>query len=175
MWSFFLPVANVKRRSNQHLLWNQITIVPALNIPDSLQCNPQNSNHECVFQPDCEQWAIIYHLTWNLNLFLWLKVKRFRRVQINRKSMGCQCCKPPSYAFIGGCTFAQMKVHSQKLLWIKEIVSMVIILDPLINSNKSGSFQSRYRFCLYSFCCHPLKRRRSIPSSGSSICNIWSL
>ena len=37
---FFLPVAIVKRRSNQHMLWNQITIVPVLNILDSFQaCN----------------------------------------------------------------------------------------------------------------------------------------
>ena len=114
-------VTIVKRRINQYLLWNQIMIVPALNIPDSFQvCNLLNSNCMCVFQPDREQQAIIHHLTSNLNLFLSLKVKRFRRFNINRKSVGSPCSKPPPYAFWGTCTFGEMRVHAQKLLWKKE-------------------------------------------------------
>ena len=117
---FFLPDVIVKRRSNQHLLWNQITIVPAWNIPDSFQaCNPLNSNPMCVFRPDPEQWVIVYHLTSNSNWFFLLKVKRFRRLYINRKSVGCHCCKPPPYPFWGSCTFSKMGFFAQKLLQIK--------------------------------------------------------
>ena len=119
VWStltiFFLPVAIVKRRSNQHLLWNQITVVPALNIPDSFQaCNLFNSKSLCVFQPDRE------HLTSNFNLFLSLKVKSFHRLHISRKSVGCHCCKPPPYAFWGSCTFGKTIVNARKLVWLKE-------------------------------------------------------
>ena len=89
-------------------------MAPALNILYSFQaCNTLNSNRTCVFQPDREQWTIICHWTSNLNLFLSLKVKRFRRLNINTKS---PCSKPPPYAFCGTCTFGEMRAHAQKLL-----------------------------------------------------------
>ena len=57
---FLLPITNVKRRSNQNLFGNQITVVPGLNIPGSFQaCNPLNSNRMCAFQPDRKQSVII--------------------------------------------------------------------------------------------------------------------
>ena len=64
--------------------------------------------------------GVIYHLTSNLNLFLLLKMRRFRRLHRNRKSVACRCCKPPPYTFWESCTFGEMRGDARKLLWMKE-------------------------------------------------------
>ena len=64
--SFFLPVVIAKRRSNRHVLSNQVMIVLAWNIPDNFNvCNPLNSNRVCVFQPYCKQG--VKYIAWLQN------------------------------------------------------------------------------------------------------------
>ena len=111
--------------------------------------NSLNSNCMCAFQQDHEQWMIMCHLNSNLNLFLLLKVKCFYRLHIYRKSVGCQCCKLPPYTFWGSCTFGKREFMLKSFCEWRQL-TLLIILDPLIISCKSRSFQSRYRFCLYS-------------------------
>ena len=82
----------------------------------------QSSERESHVCASTRSWAVgdKISLDFKLEFIPFVKIKRLRRLHIGRKSVGCHCCKLSSYAFWGTCTFAEMRDHARKLLWIKE-------------------------------------------------------
>ena len=82
----------------------------------------QSSERESRVCASTRSWALgdKISLDFKLEFIPFVKIKRLRRLHIGRKSVGCHCCKLSSYAFWGTCTFAEMRDHARKLLWIKE-------------------------------------------------------